>query len=92
MDKHADVGKCLYYGRSDIRYSDHRPVSALFEIDIYKTNPNKLMDTLTRVFQSTHGSFQVVLVINTHTNCMNDVVRKVIVKMLASFRSYCFAR
>lgn len=67
-------------------------MSGLFEIETDKVDPSRLVDTLHKSFQSTHGSFQVVLVVTTHTNCMNEIVRNAIIKLFACFPSYCFAR
>lgn len=69
-----------------------RPVSGLFEIETDRVDPSRLVDTLLKSFQATHGSFQVVLVVTTHTNCMNEVVRNAIVKLFSCFPSYCFMR
>lgn len=67
-------------------------MSGLFEIETDKVDPSRLVDTLHKSFQSTHGSFQVVLVVTTQPSCMNEVVRNAIVKLFACFPSYCFAR
>ena len=118
-----DTGKCLYYGRSDIRFSDHRyfililsvsflnefysniklcaasfsrPVSGLYEVEVNKTVPKKLIELLNRVLNSSHGSFQIVLIVTVHYNNnhhqMDDHMKNTIIKIFSQFSSFASAR
>ena len=87
-DKNFSYVKCLYYGRADIRYSDHRPVCGLLEVEVNKVIPSKLMNTLDKVFNSTHGSLQITLVVSNHHNIMNEEIKSEIIKLFSSYRSF----
>ena len=84
--------KCLYYGRADIRYSDHRPVSALLEIDVAKVIPNKLIEALNKVFLTSHGSFQIVLMVTTDGKEMKELAKKEIYELFNKFKSFSSVR
>ncbi len=90
--RNFNPGKCIYYGRADIRYSDHRPVSALLEVEVDRVIPKRLIEVLNSIFKSSHGSFQVVLVVTTHNNQMNDSIRNEIVPLFQQFRSFVLYR
>jgi hypothetical protein len=75
-----------------MRFSDHRPVSALFEIEIDKVDPARLIDSLNKSFVKCHGSFQVVLVVTTHNNYMDEEAQKNIVKLFAEIPTFCSVR
>ena len=40
-DRGQNPGKVVYYGRVELKQSDHRPVMAFIDIDILETNRNK---------------------------------------------------
>ncbi|CAF0792552.1 unnamed protein product [Brachionus calyciflorus] len=84
----ADYGKCLYYGRADIRLSDHRPVACLLEVEVDKVIPKHLVEELHKVFLSVHGSFQVVLTVTTHTNKMDDRIRKELLNLFMNVPTF----
>jgi phosphatidylinositol-bisphosphatase len=92
MNDRNEFVKCLYYGRSDIRSSDHRPVSALFECEVSKVIPNKLIECLNRIFVKSHGSFQVVLIVQTNTNEMNELVKRDIYELFNKYKTFSSVR
>lgn len=51
----------VYYGRTEIRSSDHRPVNALVEADIRQTNPRYCDDVLDDILSSLGPSDGTVL-------------------------------
>jgi hypothetical protein len=87
-----DTGKCLYYGRADVRLSDHRPVSALIEVEVNKVIPKKQIEVLNKVMKELVGPFQVVLVVKTHTNIMNSMVKEEVHKLFSRFKSFAMIR
>jgi hypothetical protein len=84
----GNAGKCLYYGRADIRLSDHRPVSALFDIEVDRVVPKRLIETLKNVLVMSHGAFQVTLMVKTNTNYMDANIRDKILILLRRFKSF----
>lgn len=87
-----DIGKCLYYGRADVRLSDHRPVSALIEVEVNKVIPKKQIEVLNKVMKELVGPFQVVLIVKTHTNIMNQMVKDEVTRLFSRYRSFANIR
>ena len=69
-----------------------RPVSALLEVEVNQVNPKKLIETLNRVILELHGPFQVVLIVNTHTNHMNESIRNEIIDLFHKYKSFAMFR
>ena len=65
-----------------------RPVSALFDIEVNKSNTNKLIEVLNRELVEVHGHFQVVLIVSTHTNQMNEAIINEILDLFQPFKSF----
>lgn len=64
----------------------------MFEIDIDKVIPSKLMESLNKSFLKLHGSFQVVLIVSTNTNYMDESLQKQIVKLFSEIQTFCTVR
>ena len=62
-------------------------MSALLEVDIVRVIPNKLIEVLNKIFNSSHGSFQIVLIVTTDAQEMNDIVKKEIYELFNKFKS-----
>ena len=63
-------------------------MSALLEVEVNKVVPKKLIDLLHKTFQASYGgSFQLVLMITTHTGYMSDKIRAHIVKLCGQYRT-----
>jgi len=90
-NKTFNSGKCLYYGRADIRCSDHRPVAALIECEVNKVVPKKQIEVLNRVMNEL-VPFQVILIVKTHTNIMNHMVKDECIRLFSQFKSFAMIR
>ena len=55
-------------------------------------NPKKLIEVLNRVLVDAHGPFQVILIVNTHTNQMNDTIKNEIIDLFSKYRSFAMYR
>ncbi|XP_015607429.1 synaptojanin-1 [Cephus cinctus] len=44
-------GRLVYYGRAELKQSDHRPVIALIDIDVYRVDPEKREHVFREVIQ-----------------------------------------
>ena len=67
-------------------------MSALLEVDIVRVIPNKLIEVLNKIFNSSHGSFQIVLIVTTDAQEMNDIVKKEIYELFNKFKSFSSVR
>ena len=91
-NKNFNTGKCLYYGRADIRCSDHRPVAALLECEVNKVIPEKQIEVLKKIMNELVGPFQVVLIVKTHTNLMNHMVKDEVQRLFSKFKTLAMLR
>lgn len=82
-----DPGKCVYYGRTDIRLSDHRPVSAQLQIKVNKVISDKLYDCLHNLLKE-KGPFQATVIVSTHNNLMNKEIKDSIVDEFLRFGTF----
>lgn len=46
-------GKCHFYGRAELKQSDHRPILAVLDIDVLKLNSRKREDVFTEELTET---------------------------------------
>ena len=44
MTRLRSPGKCHFYGRAELKQSDHRPIMAVLDIDVLKLNSRKRED------------------------------------------------
>ena len=47
MTRLRSPGKCHFYGRAELKQSDHRPIMAVLDIDVLKLNSRKREDVFT---------------------------------------------
>jgi hypothetical protein len=69
-----------------------RPVSALIQVDISRVQPKKLIEVLNGTFQTSHGSFQLTLIVTNDKNLIDDKIKNSIVKLFSQFSSYAMSR
>ena len=67
-------------------------MSALLEVEVNKVNPKKLIEILNQVILELHGPFQVVLIVNTHTHQLNDLIRNEIIDLFQKYNSFAMFR
>jgi hypothetical protein len=61
--------KQLYYGRAEVKTSDHRPVSSLFDVDIEIADEQQMYDEYVRIherFQPSNG--QIIVEMTNESN------------------------
>ncbi|KAF7992176.1 hypothetical protein HCN44_001501 [Aphidius gifuensis] len=69
-------GNLAYYGRAELKQSDHRPVIAFIDIDVHVVDNEKRQIVFKEVIQDLgppDGTIVVKLINNTNTNNNNDV-------------------
>ena len=47
-DVTVDAGNLLFYGRAELKTSDHRPVVAWFDVEVFESEPDKRRKSMTK--------------------------------------------
>ena len=55
-------GRLLFYGRAELKQSDHRPVLAVLEVDIYRVDQRKRADVKEEVKMSLGPSDPTIVI------------------------------
>lgn len=58
------------------------------EVEYCKVIPKRLIEVLNKVLLSFHGSFQVVLVVSTHNNQMNDNIKNDLIQLFNTIPTF----
>ncbi len=54
--------------------------------------PKKLIEVLNNIFQTSHGSFQITLIVSNDKNLMDDKIKSSTIKLFNQFTSFAMAR
>ncbi|KAL1129891.1 hypothetical protein AAG570_012835 [Ranatra chinensis] len=68
------VGKLIYYGRAELKQSDHRPVIAVIDIDVYKVDEIHLFKVFMDVVQDIGPPDATVIVQVQERYCSEETV------------------
>ncbi len=64
----------------------------MLEVDVSKVVPKKLIEVLNNIFQTSHGSFQITLIVSNDKNLMDDKIKSSTIKLFNQFTSFAMAR
>ena len=62
-------------------------MTALLEVDVDQVIPTKLLRALDKTLTAHHGTFQITLIVTTHTNLMDEGIRTEILRLFGAFKT-----
>lgn len=82
-----DYGKILYYGRAELKSSDHRPVSAVIEIECHTVIEDKRNEILNETLQHL-GPPDATVILKSNDN-LSNIHHDLLVSFLQSLEREC---
>lgn len=78
-------GRLLYYGRTELKTSDHRPVLALIEIDTFRVDEKEKKQVLQRTLEDLGPPDATVVVTPTEEEGVNSIDNAKLVSTLQQY-------
>ncbi|XP_026315459.1 synaptojanin-1 [Hyposmocoma kahamanoa] len=91
------AGKLLYYGRAELKQSDHRPVAAILEVEVLQVSYTKCMEVFYEVVQDLGPPDASIIVqpieeINSEDSIFDDNVMSAVLQELSTIGEVTLVR